>query len=100
VLIRSSSFSLTCVLEFTMTEDRSFSMGRKPASFILRQTKLKPMLSCPCTRQEGMWEVEIWPHAFFTSAAHRSLWPASGLCHFTPRGKARSTHGIGVSVGL
>jgi hypothetical protein len=43
--------------------------------------------------------VEVWLHAFLTSARDGGDWPASRLGRFTPRERAPGTHWIGGWVG-
>jgi hypothetical protein len=43
--------------------------------------------------------VEVYLHAFLTSALDGGEWSASCLCHFIPREKVPGTHWIGRWVG-
>jgi hypothetical protein len=45
------------------------------------------------------WGVELWLHAFLTSALDGDEWSASSPGRFTPRERASGTHWIGGWVG-
>jgi hypothetical protein len=45
------------------------------------------------------WGVEVYLHAFLTSALDGGQWSASRLGRFTPKERAPSTHWIGGWVG-
>jgi hypothetical protein len=48
---------------------------------------------------EACWGVEVYLHAFLTSALDEGEWSASCPCHFTVREKAPGTHWVGGWVG-
>jgi hypothetical protein len=57
------------------------------------------MLKFPCGRHEGLWEMEVQPHASVAWALEGSEWPDSRLGRFIPKEKFLTTLWIKDRVG-
>jgi hypothetical protein len=72
------------------------------SSIFVCYVKVKAKMSLCLTKHHAMkthWGVEVYLHAFLTSALHGGEWSASRAGRFTPREKAPGTHWIGGWVG-